>query len=165
MMPRRAGVSRPAGEKTTEARYNRDTGKRRNVVFAARHVAFAQDFRAENPEAAGVIVKVIPHAKAGSERVQMEYAIEFKREHVVDLRNVHGSERQGAYALDLKNGGEKVEWTRTVNTGVDNPRWAIRAIELHNARNIPVWSPNLGSHSTGSKIRLNQPKVVVKTAS
>jgi hypothetical protein len=30
---------------------------------------------------------------------------------------------------------------------------------------IPVWSPNLGSHSTGSKIRLNQPKVVVKTAS
>jgi hypothetical protein len=30
---------------------------------------------------------------------------------------------------------------------------------------VPVWYPNLGSHSTGSKIRLNQPKVVVKTAS
>jgi hypothetical protein len=30
---------------------------------------------------------------------------------------------------------------------------------------VPVWYTNLGSHSTGSKIRLNQPKVVVKTAS
>jgi hypothetical protein len=30
---------------------------------------------------------------------------------------------------------------------------------------IPIWSLNLGSHSAGPKIRLNQPKVVMKTAS
>src|ERR1700741_4594413 len=42
---------------------------------------------------------------------------------------------------------------------------AMRCRSLKSNVAILVWSPNLGSHSTGSKIRLNQPKVVMKTAS
>src|ERR1700759_2427237 len=42
---------------------------------------------------------------------------------------------------------------------------AMRCRSLKSNVAVPVWYPNLGSHSTGPKIRLNQPKVVVKTAS
>ena len=58
----------------------------------------------------------------------MEYAIGLKRDHKVDLRHQTASEQVGAYALDLHQNGEKVEWARTVNTGIDDPRYRSSAI-------------------------------------
>src|SRR5215472_10298154 len=75
-----------------------------------------------------MIVKIIPPRQAGSGRHLAVY--------VLDLKKVNAHERLGEYALDTKSDGEKVLWPRTVNTGVDHPRFAVAAIEQYNAQNL-----------------------------
>ena len=72
-----------------------------------------------------MIVKVLPPKPAGTGRPLGTY--------ILDLKHETAGERLGAYVPDPEK--HKLEYARTVHTGVDDPCLAIGAIERHNAQN------------------------------
>lgn len=102
-----------------------------------------------------MIVKILPHKPAGTGRPLGTYLLAAKHE--------HKGERLGPYIADPDK--DKVSWSRTVNSGVDDPMQAIGAIERYNAQNtrwhsVSRWEHVVVAFSDGERATRKQLEVI-----